>query len=345
MPLISCWFEALSFNFWHELRAGYNKLTYMKYFSYVICLLFGLGIISACQEDIAPSTPSNPGTGGSGSGGSTSGNDTNHNISSKYLSCLEKLDTNTLDIATWNIENFPVGGTTTIDLVEEIVQNMYPDVIAAQEIASEASFNTLKTKLDAIGYGAVYVDVRFGQDLAFFYKRSEITSISGVTQLYASNSNAFPRQPALVEVTHKSGLKVKLINIHLKARDDGKDRRIEASRLLKLYIDTNLSTDPVIVLGDFNDEIIERVSSQTAAFTNFLNDPSNYKFADYDIDNGPSTNWSYPSWPSHLDHLLITNELFSRLVETTTIKIEGCESRYRNTVSDHRPVMARFKTD
>ena len=25
---------------------------------------------------------------------------------------------------------------------------------------------------------------------------------------------------------------------------------------------------------------------------------------------GPSSNWSYPTWPSHLDHILISDEVF-----------------------------------
>ena len=29
-----------------------------------------------------------------------------------------------------------------------------------------------------------------------------------------------------------------------------------------------------------------------------------------DIAYSSSSNWSYPSWPSHLDHILLTNELF-----------------------------------
>ena len=42
----------------------------------------------------------------------------------------------------------------------------------------------------------------------------------------------------------------------------------------------------------------------------FINDSSAYYFADSDIASGPSSNWSFPNWPSHLDHILITNELF-----------------------------------
>jgi len=65
-----------------------------------------------------------------------------------------------------------------------------------------------------------------------------------------------------------------------------------------------------------------------------------------DIAQGPSTNWSYPGWPSHLDHILITNELFDEFAladsNINTILIdsfmEGLWNEYDNYISDHRPV-------
>ena len=65
-----------------------------------------------------------------------------------------------------------------------------------------------------------------------------------------------------------------------------------------------------------------------------------------DIATGSSTGWSYPSWPSHLDHILITNELFDEVqnssYEIKTLKIEqylpNGWSEYDANVSDHRPV-------
>jgi hypothetical protein len=78
----------------------------------------------------------------------------------------------------------------------------------------------------------------------------------------------------------------------------------------------------------------------------FLDDPSNYLFADEAIASGSSTGWSFPGWPSHLDHILITNELFSEFSNSgsvvQTIKIDdymsGGLSSYDYYISDHRPV-------
>jgi hypothetical protein len=68
------------------------------------------------------------------------------------------------------------------------------------------------------------------------------------------------------------------------------------------------------------------------------------------IAEGLSFNWSYPSWPSHLDHILITNELFdefsssSAVIETIKIEnfLQGGFNYYDSNMSDHRPVGLKF---
>ncbi len=147
-----------------------------------------------------------------------------------------------------------------------------------------------------------------------------------------------------------------IINNHFKCCGDGtldmndesdeEKRRYNAVNFLKEYIDTYLSDENVIVLGDLNDDIAE--SSQNNVFQNVLNDTENYLFADFSIASGNSSDWSYPSWPSHLDHILITNELFDELDNSVTLTIkvdeylEGGWNEYDYNVSDHRPVAISF---
>ena len=71
-----------------------------------------------------------------------------------------------------------------------------------------------------------------------------------------------------------------------------------------------------------------------------------YSFSDMEIAEGSSVYWSYPSWPSHLDHILITNELFDEFiledsdVQTLCVDdiLDGGWSEFDDRVSDHRPV-------
>ena len=116
--------------------------------------------------------------------------------------------------------------------------------------------------------------------------------------------------------------------------------------LLKAYIDENLSNEKVIVLGDLNDDISEPY--QNNVFQDVLNDSDNYQFGDLIIAQGNSSDWSFPNWPSHLDHILITNELFNELdsIEVKTIKIDdyvsGGWTEYDQNISDHRPVAMKI---
>ena len=102
---------------------------------------------------------------------------------------------------------------------------------------------------------------------------------------------------------------------------DEENRRYTAMNLLKTYIDENLSNEKVIVLGDLNDDISE--PHQNNVFQDVLNDSDNYQFGDLIIAQGNSSDWSFPNWPSHLDHILITNELFDELdsIEVKQLKL------------------------
>ena len=82
-------------------------------------------------------------------------------------------------------------------------------------------------------------------------------------------------------------------------------RRRVASEILYDYIQTNLSDQNVIVLGDLNTVI---APYQDSDFEIFLDDPNHYAFADQAIAEDPNADWSYPSWPSQIDHILMSDE-------------------------------------
>ena len=56
----------------------------------------------------------------------------------------------------------------------------------------------------------------------------------------------------------------------------------------------------------------------------------------------------FSNWPSHLDHILVTNEIFESLdsIYVKTIKIdehlEGGWNEYDQNISDHRPVAIKI---
>ncbi len=260
-------------------------------------------------------------------------------FNSQYASCLLPLQSDELSVVTWNLKFFPTNGNTTLSVLKEMIENMDADVIAVQEINDIGDFNKVIASL--CGWEGKIVNLSGSLDIGYIYKTSEIVSFTPPKSVVNAAS---PRPAVETTIVHKNGLKVTLLNIHLKCCSGSSNvsRRRSASIAIKSYIDENLANENVIVLGDFNDDIDLNLDTP---FANFINDTNNYWFADTEISAGNSANWSYPSWPSMIDHILITNELMDNLIETKTLKLKGCYSKYASDVSDHRPILATFKKD
>lgn len=263
---------------------------------------------------------------------------------------------NSLEVVSWNIENFPKNGNATINTLPQIIEAIDADVIAVQEIADSAAFSQLISGIS--GYDAYVLGTNNYINLAFVYKTSTIQS-TNFYEIYTNSQYdlSFPRKPLVMEFTY-SGKNYIIINNHLKAMGDNildtnnpydeENRRFTAVNLLKDYINTNFPNEKVFIVGDLNDEITDNFSNNV--FQNILNDPSNFQFADFNIANGSQNEWSYPTYPSHLDHIIITNELFSSLnTLTTSIKtirlgdyFSGGWVEYDENISDHRPLAYKF---
>ena len=179
-------------------------------------------------------------------------------------------------------------------------------------------------------------------------------------EIYTSQPywNAFPRSPQVLELTFNNEDYV-IIDNHLKCCGDGvldlndtsdeENRRLRAINLLKTYTDSIFSNDKVIMVGDWNDLLTDPTPNNV--FNSFLND-SDYLFVDFPIALGSSANFSFPTWPSHLDHILISDELFADFYkpnsELSCIRIDDYMSSwnaYDYNISDHRPVGLKLQID
>jgi endonuclease/exonuclease/phosphatase family metal-dependent hydrolase len=243
-----------------------------------------------------------------------------------------------LDIITWNLENYPKNFYLTVQAVADLLRAIDADVIALQEITSKSYFDDLVEALD--GYSGYRATSAYASlNLAYLYKSG--LAIGTPKEIFTYNSSAFPRSPLILNINW-NGETVVIINNHLKCCDEGIGRRRDAMELFYKYLGENYPEDNVILLGDLNDEIFD----DDNVFIDFIKDTTNYIFADYGLAQGSKSYWSYPSWPSHIDHILITNDLFGSLVETNTIRVDdtffGGWTEYEVMVSDHRPVGVRF---
>lgn len=262
----------------------------------------------------------------------------------------------TFDVLTWNIEWFPKNGQTTIDYVAQIIKALDVDVLAIQEVDDISSFKELTGGLSAY---EGYLESSYFAGLAYIYKKASI-QINDIYEIYTTSAywSPFPRSPMVMDLSYGNERFI-LINNHFKCcgdgdmeisdQDDEETRRYIASNLLKKYIDDNFPSENVIVLGDLNDVLTDAVENNV--FQQIIDDNENYFFADSEIASGNESQWSYPTWPSHIDHICITNELFDELEKSgsavQTIKLEeyisGGWSTYDEDISDHRPVAMRLR--
>ncbi|MCZ4408487.1 T9SS type A sorting domain-containing protein [Cryomorphaceae bacterium 1068] len=274
------------------------------------------------------------------------------NAQSNDLIDLEFGTVNHFDVATWNIEWFPKNGETTIEYVVEIIEELELDVIAIQEIDEPEQFEYLLSLLQ--GYDGYYQDGEYAR-LGFIYNTQSVT-VNEQYEIFDNGSygNPFPRPPLVMELTFMGEHDFVVINNHFKCCGntildpddfwDEETRRAYASELLKDYMDFHFGEENLIMLGDLNDLLTD--APQNNVFQVYIDDPTNYRFADMDIAMASPSQWSYPSWPSHLDHILVSDELFAALEDPesqiTTIQIDdlfpGGFNGYDSNVSDHLPV-------
>ncbi len=287
----------------------------------IICLQFFFFI--SCRQESQPPSPDNP---------------------EVFASCVTKGSSRNFEIVTFNVEGFPKSSYVSVTALASLIKAMDPDVVALQEVASEAGFNRLVKLLD--GWTGYLNPVNNDDwNLAYLFKASETEVVPASGKLlFTGDDWAFPRSPYEIRIKHTPSAKeVVLINLHLKccSGTDNENSRKAASQKLKKYLDESLSHEAVVVLGDFNDEISSTVAGDNP-FLNFINDPAEYRFTDIQIAQGSPLWWSYPSYPSHIDHLLVTNELFPYVDTTMVIKASPCYPAYEEVISDHRPVVLRI---
>ena len=241
------------------------------------------------------------------------------------------------DVMTWNIEQFPIHDNTTSKVIS-IIDSLSPKIIAFQEINDQSEFNNINSNL-------IFYDVyrtssaAYGINLAFMWDTSFVKNVN-IYEILSWDSYALPRAPLVMEC-RINNLDFIIINNHLKCCDDGFARRQEAIIILKEYTDQNYNNDRVILLGDLNDNLND--PEDYNVFTPFLDDRDSYLFVDeyFEIED-----YSYPSYPSHIDHILISSEIYdiynSQYTVAKTILLDETVENYFYQVSDHLPVYLKL---
>jgi endonuclease/exonuclease/phosphatase family metal-dependent hydrolase len=251
----------------------------------------------------------------------------------------------TLDVATWNVRNFP-STSSTARTVADVIASLDLDVVALQEIASEAAYEELLTRLphhDGVLSNHTYSDGSY-QKLAILYRCGALAP-GPPALLFSGDGGAFPRPPLQVPFHYDDGVRVfdfTVIVVLLKAGEDAESeaRRAEAFTKLANYVDSYVSSsaaDEVFVIGDFNERLDE--PGGAARWQPFLDDARFVIRTQALAEEGQASYLS--SSNALIDHIVTTRALDDEVGAGQTVipRIEFDVPNYRGVVSDHRPVV------
>ncbi|TVP43518.1 MAG: T9SS C-terminal target domain-containing protein [Mongoliibacter sp.] len=302
-----------------------------------------------------------------------------------YLSGATVSKDKTFDVVTWNIEWFgsASNGPNNLDLqlqnVKTIIEDLDADVYAFQEITGLEKFNELVDALEDYE-GFVSPATSLGPDnfetaqkLTFLYKKSTVEPIKTRVLLegvqaedlvdYPSSPDRFwasGRLPFLMEVKANIDDKVQkfnLINVHARSNGGGESagnpryamRKYDVN-VLKDSLDMYYGNVPLIILGDYNDDLDETVANQEAptvntaetSYISYINDVENYTAVTLSLSNAGLR--TFPTFENVIDHMIISNELSENWLVNSERVVAPFElvQNYLSTTSDHIPVKSRF---
>jgi endonuclease/exonuclease/phosphatase family metal-dependent hydrolase len=243
-----------------------------------------------------------------------------------------------LDIATWNIENFPRNAATPA-LVADLIASLDLDVVAVQEIEDLSAWEELLARLpdhDGVISTHTYSNGTF-QKVGFIY-RSAVVTVGEPARLFDNMGYEFPRPPLSVAVTAGS-VDFELITLHLKAGRDFEDRERRDAAMIELeaHIADHVATidEDVVVLGDFN-EVITSTGGR-AVFDPFL---ASGGYTLHTEQLAAEGRFSFVPSQAILDHVISTTALADELAggEAQIPPLHIQLVNYENAVSDHLPV-------
>ncbi|MGM0598000.1 MAG: endonuclease/exonuclease/phosphatase family protein [Myxococcota bacterium] len=255
------------------------------------------------------------------------------------------------DIGTFNIQHFPRAGSITVEQAATALNNLELDIIVFQEIEDSHSFNEMLEKSGYNGY--LSNSAAFDVNQAVAYDKQSVELLK-VEEIFLDDILLFPRPLLVMEFSWKESNPFWVVNLHLKCCGDGiidesqyddeEYRRIRAISKLASWIEMYHPDDPVIVIGDWNDDITE--PDYKNVFLPLFDSEEGWFFADMEIATDNNALWSYPSYPSHLDHICLSDEyenIFS--APETLVEVIPLHHYYYNgfndfesSLSDHLPL-------
>jgi len=272
----------------------------------------------------------------------------------------------TLDVVTWNLLHFgapnsgPADEALQMARVRDVILGTDADLWAVQEVTSAGAFAALLEVLP--GYGGLLASdpsVQGGADsydegelkVGLVYKRSAV-EVGEARVVLAELAWEFAGRPPLearVRLLAGAGggesrdAVVLVLHAKADAQTESWERRRAAAAGLAAYLDATWPDRPVLVPGDWNDDLDESiVPGRDTPYRAFLDAAPEWVFPTETLGAGGAT--SVLGFDDVIDHILASNEAMA-WYETGSAQIHRVDEhvpRYRETTSDHLPVLARF---
>ncbi|WP_240356205.1 lamin tail domain-containing protein [Myxococcus eversor] len=273
-----------------------------------------------------------------------------------------------LSVGNWNIEWFgsptedPADDALQLANVRTVLSDAGVDVWGLGEMVNTAQFETLKTQLP--GYSGFLANdpvVTFGSDSYSFNEqkvgllyRTGLVEVRQAQIVLGEYDYDFAGRPPLrVDLRVSRGgssVDLTMLVLHMKASATADDyaRRLAAGQHLKGYLDVNLPTQRVMVVGDWNDDVDESTTTNPGTggqkfdtpYRNFVNDTERYTFVTQAMSlQGVASTVSFRTF---IDHQLVSNEMLANYVSNSAAVIRPTLPSYGSTTSDHYPIISRY---
>ncbi len=277
-----------------------------------------------------------------------------------------------------NSEFGPVDDDLQVANVTTVMETLGSDIFGVEEVSDDTKFDQLIANLP--GYAKilsprwshsldVVQDPTFPpQKTGFIYNTNTVQILSSrvmFTEMYdkilagtvtlanypGGSSSSFwssGRLPFLIKAKVTIGAASKtftIIDIHGKSGSaaDDYNRKQYDIKVLHDSLVANYPNDNIILLGDFNDDVLGSISTgKESSYKVIVDDVANFNTLTLALTQTSAS--TYPSSNSFLDHIIISNELTNSYV-ANSIFIEDPNAyitNYASTTSDHFPLTARF---
>ncbi len=270
----------------------------------------------------------------------------------------------TIDLVTWNIRYFgapnqgPPDELLQTARVRDVILGTDADLWGVQEITNRTAFEDLVSHLP--GYGGLLANdpiVVGGSDsyhaseikVGLIYKTAVLQPTSARI-IRADLDHAYAGRPPM-EVSARltfggATYDAVVIVLHAKASADTASwaRRVAAGQGLKEYLDGTWPNTLVLVPGDWNDDVDRSITEgRDTPYRVFVNATDTWGFPTAELSAAGET--SILGFDDIIDHVLASNEMMAwyRAGSTLVYRVDQLIPNYRDTTSDHLPVLVRFQ--